>query len=69
MLVAVLVLLVVPQVKAQEVMSVAELRPGMQGVARTVITGDTIEEFDVEIPMPSGMPVRGILRTYQLIIS
>src|SRR5574344_70709 len=63
MLVAVLVLLVVPQVKAQEFMSVAEFRPGMQGVARTVITGDTIEEFDVEILgiMPQQGPTGGSL--------
>ena len=63
MLVAVLVLLLVPQVKAQEFMSVAELRPGMQGVARTVITGDTIEEFDVEILgiMPQQGPTGGSL--------
>ena len=30
-------------------MPVRDLKPGMQGIGKTVISGDTIEEFNVEI--------------------
>lgn len=48
---------------AQEFMAVDELKPGMKGIARTVVTGDTIEEFDVEIlgVMPQQGPTGGSL--------
>lgn len=40
-------------------MPVRDLRPGMQGVGKTVITGDTIESFDVEILGVSGNEASG----------
>ena len=32
-----------------ELMSVDEIRPGMKGIGKTVFSGITVEEFDVEI--------------------
>lgn len=40
-------------------MPVRDLRPGMQGVGKTVISGDTIEEFNVEILGVSGSEATG----------
>ena len=40
-------------------MPVKDLRPGMQGVGKTVIQGDTIEDFDVEILGVSGTETSG----------
>ena len=40
-------------------MPVRDLRPGMQGVGKTVISGDTIENFNVEILGVSGSEATG----------
>lgn len=40
-------------------MPVRDLRPGMQGVGKTVISGDTIEDFNVEILGVSGSEATG----------
>lgn len=40
-------------------MPVSDLRPGMQGVGKTVISGDTIESFNVEILGVSGSQTSG----------
>lgn len=40
-------------------MPVKDLRPGMEGVGKTVIQGDTIEEFNVEILGVSGTETSG----------
>ncbi len=40
-------------------MPVRDLRPGMQGVGKTVISGDTIEDFNVEILGVSGNEASG----------
>lgn len=48
-------------------MPVRDLRPGMQGVGRTVIQGDTIEEFNVEILGVNGSESAGysiLVRVY-----
>lgn len=34
---------------AQEIMPISEVKTGMRGIARTVVIGNTIEEFNVEI--------------------
>lgn len=41
------------------IMPVKDLRPGMQGTGRTVIQGDTIEDFNVEILGVSGTETSG----------
>ena len=41
------------------IMPVKDLQPGMQGVGKTVIQGDTIEEFNVEILGVSGTETSG----------
>lgn len=40
-------------------MPVQDLKPGMQGIGKTVIQGDTIEEFNVEIIGVSGQETSG----------
>ena len=40
-------------------MPIRDLRPGMQGIGKTVIQGDTIEEFNVEILGVQGSEVTG----------
>ncbi len=40
-------------------MPVRDIRPGMQGIGKTVVTGDTIEEFNVEILGVSGSEAGG----------
>lgn len=40
-------------------MPVRDLQPGMQGIGKTVISGDTIEEFNVEILGVSGSETSG----------
>lgn len=40
-------------------MPVRDIQPGMQGIGKTVISGDTIEEFNVEILGVSGTQVTG----------
>lgn len=40
-------------------MPIKDLKPGMQGVGKTVISGDTIEEFNVEIIGVSGSETAG----------
>lgn len=40
-------------------MPVRDIRPGMQGIGKTVISGDTIEEFNVEILGVSGTQATG----------
>ena len=40
-------------------MPIRDLRPGMQGVGKTVIQGDTIEEFNVEILGVQGSETSG----------
>ena len=40
-------------------MPIRDLRPGMQGIGKTVIQGDTIEEFNVEIVGVQGSEVTG----------
>jgi hypothetical protein len=35
--------------KTPEIMPFAQVTPGMKGVARTVVSGTTIEEFDIEV--------------------
>lgn len=43
-------LLLLPSaVYAQEFMSVDEITPGMRGIAKTVVSGTQIEEFDIEV--------------------
>ena len=37
-------------------MPVKDLKPGMQGIGKTVIKGDTIEEFNVEVIGPHKPP-------------
>lgn len=41
------------------IMPIKDLQPGMQGVGKTVIQGDTIEEFNVEILGVSGTETSG----------
>lgn len=41
--------LAAPPVQAVEILPVAELRPGMQGIGKTVVSGTNIEEFGVEV--------------------
>ncbi|MBI5367437.1 MAG: hypothetical protein HZA54_10410 [Planctomycetes bacterium] len=38
-----------PAATAADILPVAEVRPGMKGVGRTVFAGDTIETFEVEV--------------------
>ena len=40
-------------------MPVRDIQPGMQGIGKTVISGDTIEEFNVEILGVSGTQATG----------
>ncbi len=40
-------------------MPVQDIQPGMQGVGKTVISGDTIEEFNVEVIGVSGRETSG----------
>ncbi|MDY5739396.1 MAG: SpoIVB peptidase S55 domain-containing protein, partial [Anaerovoracaceae bacterium] len=40
-------------------MPIRDLRPGMQGIGKTVIQGDTIEEFNVEILGVQGSEATG----------
>ena len=40
-------------------MPIRDLRPGMQGIGKTVIQGDTIEEFNVEILGVQGSETSG----------
>ena len=40
-------------------MPVRDLKPGMQGIGKTVISGDTIEEFNVEILGVTGNEATG----------
>lgn len=41
------------------IMPITDLRPGMQGIGKTVIQGDTIEEFDVEVVGVQGSEANG----------
>ena len=40
-------------------MPIQDLKPGMQGIVKTVIQGDTIEEFNVEVLGVSGSEAAG----------
>ena len=40
-------------------MPIQDLKPGMQGIGKTVIQGDTIEEFNVEVLGVSGSEAAG----------
>src|SRR4029453_18530001 len=46
---ALLCLTLVPAVRAQEIMPLEQVRPGMVGVGRTVFEGSKIDEFRVEV--------------------
>lgn len=48
-----------PCTAAVSLMPIRDLRPGMVGVGKTVIAGDRIEDFAVEIIGVSGSPVAG----------
>ena len=40
-------------------MPIKDLQPGMQGIGKTVIKGDTIEEFNVEVLGVTGSEAAG----------
>ncbi len=48
-----------PCLAAVSLMPIRDLRPGMQGIGKTVISGDSIENFDVEIVGVSGSAAAG----------
>ena len=48
-----------PCLAAVSLMPVRDLRPGMQGIGKTVISGDSIEDFEVEIVGVSGSAAAG----------
>ena len=41
------------------IMPVRDIKPGMQGIGKTVIEGDTIEDFDVEVIGVNGREITG----------
>ncbi len=49
-----------PQPSVPEILRLAEVRPGMKGYGLTVVSGETIERFEVEVlgVMPNGSPGR-----------
>ena len=51
--------LAVPAAANIPLMPIRDLRPGMQGIGKTVIQGDTIEEFNVEILGVQGSEATG----------
>jgi hypothetical protein len=65
---ALIFMLMSPFAEASDFMAIDEVQPGMQGVAKTVISGTKIEDFDVEVlgilkdKGPSGDVI--LVRTY-----
>jgi len=56
-------LAIAPSYAASDVMPFEEVKAGMKGIGRTVFTGDTIEEFDVEViaTMRNVLPKKNII--------
>lgn len=48
---------------AAKIFSVEDVRPGLRGIGKTVIVGNTIEEFDVEVLglVPQAPPVKSLI--------
>lgn len=63
LLAAVLALSVGPAAATPNWMPIAEVRPGMRGIARTVVRGTAVESFDVEVLaiVPGGGPAGDVI--------
>lgn len=48
---------------ATELFTIEDVRPGLRGIGKTVISGNTIEEFDVEVLglVPQGPPIKNLI--------
>lgn len=63
LLAAVLALSALPAAATPNWMPIAEVRPGMRGIARTVVRGTAVESFDVEVLaiVPGGGPAGDVI--------
>lgn len=63
LLAAVLALWALPAAATPNWMPIAEVRPGMRGIARTVVRGTAVESFDVEVLaiVPGGGPAGDVI--------